>query len=164
MNDREPSNDLLRGRRALDGVPELRLREDFKWHPDERRWVLRVEVRLDVSSPHLRATSQWVVLLEDEYPLGSVKVYPAREGGVVATFPHQARNALYARGACVADRSARASNPRSRRSAPSRARQNLRTLTGASRGAHERLVAGGRRAAPSALQADGDPFELPEPP
>jgi hypothetical protein len=164
MSDREPSSDLLRGRRALDGVPELRLREDYAWDPkaDPRggRWLLRVEVRLDVSSPHLPPTSQWVVLLEDDYPLGSVKVHPAREGGIVATFPHQARNLScgeerpWRTGAPCLDSSLAPLGTIAGETEPDDADRRLRWCA-------ERLVTWCRRAATGTLQAADDPFELP---
>jgi len=165
VSDREPSSDLLRGRRALDGVPELRLREDFTWHPkaDRKggRWVLRVEVRLDVSSCHFPATSQWVVLLEADYPIGSVKVYPALEGGVVATFPHQARNVLdgeerpWRTGVPCLDSSLATLGTIAGETEPDDADRRLLWRA-------QRLVAWCRRAATGTLETVGDPFELPE--
>jgi len=163
VTDRVPSSELLRGRRALDGVPELRLRDDLAWRDEEGlgRWLLRVEVRLDVSSPNLPANTQWFVVLENDYPQGSVKVYPAREGGIVATFPHQARNALspnerpWRTGApCLDSTLATLDRSAGKTEEPTDADGRLAWHA-------QRLVAWCRRAATGTLVSAGDPFELP---
>ena len=36
----------------------------------------------------------WVALVDGSYPAGRIRIYPARDGGLVHTFPHQDRNVV----------------------------------------------------------------------
>ena len=96
------------------------------------------------------------------YPLGSVKVCPAREGGIAATFPHQARNVLHGHeerpwrtGVPCLDSSLATLGTIAGETEPSDADRRLLWRV-------QRLVIWCRRAATGTLQAAGDPFELPE--
>ncbi len=88
-----PSSALLTGRRALDGISELTIRRDLAWIDELKSWVL--EVRLDVGQSnhaHVPAQTDWFAVIGDEYPGGKIEFYPANEGGLKTTFPHQMNN------------------------------------------------------------------------
>lgn len=84
---------LRLGRRALEEVPEFHLLEDFRWYEAAEQWALkcRLTVRVRPGGPVPEVTD-WYLLATPAYPGGSIGLYPAKEGGLVATFPHQAFN------------------------------------------------------------------------
>jgi hypothetical protein len=63
-----------------------------KFNEQAKRWVLTITIRRDVGAEFIGVASRWCVLLDDTYPFGRVSFYPAAEGGLTATFPHQSRN------------------------------------------------------------------------
>lgn len=86
---------LRRARRELEWVPGYRLLEDWLWLRSVHRWALRFRLScvLPPTSP-IPAETDWVVLVSSAYPWGEITVYPAKEGGISETFPHQALNEL----------------------------------------------------------------------
>jgi hypothetical protein len=60
--------------------------------PKEKSWLLRVRLSIQSSSELVPSTTAWAVLAHEGYPLGPIGIYPAEEGGIAATFPHQERN------------------------------------------------------------------------
>ena len=89
---REPPESLLVGRRALQELPSVALVQDLVWFQTESRWMLEIEVTASTTSEHIPVRTHWCVLLRDDYPAGSIDIFPAKAGGIVATFPHQNRN------------------------------------------------------------------------
>jgi ThiF family len=87
--------ELRAGRRALEGVEGFRLLRDWEWNGNVGRWVLhcRLSFPLPMDAP-IPAATNWHVLAECAYPWGTIKVHPAREGGITKTFPHQSYNAI----------------------------------------------------------------------
>ena len=152
---------LRAARRSLDEVTGATIVGDWWWHEGWARWALRIRLRPGIEpTTFVPAESDWYVVAEPRYPLGTLTFYPAREGGLAATFPHQHYNAP-APGApwrlgdiCLEDfwgsigRAALESEPDD---AGSRLRWRAER-------ALEWLVA----AADGTLLKAGDPFELPD--
>lgn len=89
----EPSPELRRGRRALDGHPEITLLDDWRWTPVVGRWVLQCSLTpaaLPAQSP--LKTTTWFLLADPLYPWGGIECYPAKVGGISQTYPHQRYN------------------------------------------------------------------------
>lgn len=86
--------ELRAGRRALEGVAGCRILEDFQWLPERERWALRLRIEPPglVPTEFVPASTDWVLLAGKLYPDGPVDLYPAREKGLVHTFPHQQLN------------------------------------------------------------------------
>lgn len=84
---------LRRARRELETVAGYRLLQDWQWLKSIHRWALRFRLHRPApdSSP-VPSDTDWVVLVANGYPWGSIKVYPAKENGITDTFPHQAWN------------------------------------------------------------------------
>lgn len=97
--EKRPSAALRGGRRALEGIEGVRILSDLRFHAGFNRFSLRLQISIaEVNNQALvPLTSDWFVLIEPWYPLGSIGVYPAREGGLRGTFPHQAQNLVQAR-------------------------------------------------------------------
>ncbi|MDC0744813.1 HesA/MoeB/ThiF family protein [Polyangium mundeleinium] len=89
-----PSEELKAGRRALDGVRGIELLRDVTWDPGSKRFFLRIRIEIEPvrANAQVPARTDWYVWVDPAYPFGSIKVYPAKRGGIDRTFPHQSRN------------------------------------------------------------------------
>lgn len=56
--------------------------------------MVPISLRLDRGSSLVPKQTRWCVVLEETYPRGAIKVFPAASGGLTSTFPHQDRNSL----------------------------------------------------------------------
>lgn len=91
----EPSPELRAGRRAVVGLDGVTLLGDLEWHRGLRKWFLHCRLTPDglTPSPFVPVATYWYVAVSAAYPWGSVTFYPAKTGGLVATFQHQRYNA-----------------------------------------------------------------------
>ncbi len=91
----EPSENLLAARRALEDIRSVTLLDDWSWHEPTSKWVLRCRLTIDTApgSP-VPKSSDWYVLVDNAYPWGRIKFYPAKEGGISQTFHHQSFNGV----------------------------------------------------------------------
>ena len=90
-----PSEALLAARRALEGVSGLDIRQDWSWYSQVQCWGLRCRLRPGIEgNEFIPAESDWYVLVEPSYPWGAIWCYPAKDEGIIHTFPHQAYNSL----------------------------------------------------------------------
>lgn len=63
--------------------------------PDARVWALLVRLTTDPGeAARLPHATDWYFLVDPGYPFGRILVYPARQGGITQTFPHQYANRL----------------------------------------------------------------------
>jgi hypothetical protein len=83
---------LMKGRRNLDGFPQLIILNDWTWEDKLRMWSLRFSICLELSN--LQNTTYWVALVSNAYPNGEVSIYPDYKLGIRETFPHQSNNDL----------------------------------------------------------------------
>lgn len=90
MTDPVPSGALQAGLRCLRGVSG----SEILGAPDltAKTWALRTRLAIPSSSRHVPGASFWYVVIDAAYPLGRISVFPAKEGGITGTFPHQDRN------------------------------------------------------------------------
>lgn len=159
-----PSPDIQRGARGLTAVAACTVTDGPNFDKQINRWVIHLTLTSQIKSEFIAPFTSWCVLVDGTYPFGRVSIYPAVEGGITATFPHQARNALsqgrkvWREGLLCLD----APLSGERRVVPIRdpvgdAEERLRWHV-------ERAIEWLRRAAHGQLVADGDPFELPDRP
>lgn len=91
-----PPEELLEGRRALEGLPGVTVLTDYRWHKlsdDVGYWVLQCRLTPEVESNGLiPASTDWFVLIDPAYPWGSIRFHPAKIGSIAQTFHHQNRN------------------------------------------------------------------------
>jgi hypothetical protein len=84
---------LREARRRAEAIRGVELLADFRWFPEVACWGLHYRITIESKNlqfvPH---STNWWVIVEPRYPLGKIKVYPASEGGITATFPHQSYN------------------------------------------------------------------------
>jgi hypothetical protein len=88
----EPTADLLLGRRALDGVPDVELLGDLAWDPQEQSWVLPLRLLADTQGSPIPEVTEWYVLIDPAYPFGDIDFLPSKRGGLDTTYPHQRLN------------------------------------------------------------------------
>ena len=89
----EPTELLLAGRRALEDIDGVTVVEDWRWYEIVRRWALRCRLKAQTApGGPILSESHWYLLAEQSYPWGAIIFYPALEGGITQTFPHQNYN------------------------------------------------------------------------
>lgn len=91
--DADPSEDILLARRQLHTLKDYKLLEDLKWHEETGRWILKCQLTHSSRHELVPPVTQWVILIDPNYPHGSIQVHPAAKGGLTHTFPHQTYNA-----------------------------------------------------------------------
>lgn len=83
---------IERGLRGLRGIRECVIEDGPKHHEDTKRWAVAFSLRRESGVRFIGTSTHWCVLIDDVYPFGEIAVYPAADGGITATFPHQSRN------------------------------------------------------------------------
>lgn len=86
-----PSDPLLQGRRALEHLPFCEMLTDWAWFPAVNKWGLLCRIKVEPHGSVPESTTCYV-LVEGCYPWGSIKFYPAKDGGLQCTFLHQLHN------------------------------------------------------------------------
>lgn len=88
-----PLGERLRAaRRELVGIEGCTVIRDVQWHVGKQRWWLELELTHAHRPPHFTDRTRWCLIVADGYPYGEIRMAPAKDGGLTATFPHQARN------------------------------------------------------------------------
>lgn len=91
---KELSPELRLARRALEGVRELTILEDWRWSEEEEKWYLHCRLAPELTpTDYVPASTDWYAQVSDSYPWGEVSFYPAKQSGLTATFQHQNYNA-----------------------------------------------------------------------
>ena len=84
------TEEILVGRRYLEGIKGYQLIKDINWYSSIKKWVLRFSITLDLpANKHIANTTNWYLILDHTYPKGSIKIYPDEENGITVTFQHQ---------------------------------------------------------------------------
>lgn len=85
--------DLLRGRRALEGLAQVELLDDWAWYPAESCWGLRCRLTPDLPLNRWGpASTEWYALAGPGFPWGKIRFLPAKSDSLTRTFPHQSFN------------------------------------------------------------------------
>src|SRR6478752_7522893 len=74
-------------------VPNCRIDERSRQYDElRRRWIWALELEIDQAGRYVARRTRWYVLVDEDYPLGSIAVHPASDLGLSLTFQHQERN------------------------------------------------------------------------
>lgn len=92
MNIKNPSENLLIGRRPLDGIPEIKLLADWTWDKVNKKWYLHCNIDIQKASIYVQETTNWYIVVDSSYPKGEIKFYPDVNNSIEVTFPHQSCN------------------------------------------------------------------------
>ncbi len=150
------------GRRALDGLADVELIEDWQWMPDFGWWTLLLRLTVDNrGSDLIPESTEWHFLVEPEYPLGALSVNPAETNSIEHTFQHQRCNRSsqpgvpWRRGNICVDTGVRGLDRYVQNQEPRSASRRLKWYV-------QRALAWLEAAARNELMRDGEPFELPD--
>ncbi|WP_331281084.1 ThiF family adenylyltransferase [Bacillus sp. EB01] len=84
---------MLAARRMVEGLSEVEILEDVMWDPLINKWVLLCKLSPNFqSNGTIPVSTDWYVHIDDSYPWGSIRFYPAKTDGLKGTFPHQNYN------------------------------------------------------------------------
>lgn len=158
---KRPNAELLLARRILEELNSVEILEDLKWDPLFDKWVLLCRISSESKGNDLIPKySNWYVLIEDGYPWGEIKFYPAKKSGLKGTFPHQNYNGdehskhPWTGGNLCLDSSYKPLRHLGLDSEPFDSEYRLLWH-------FERALSWLKGAAEGTLSKDGDPFELP---
>ena len=84
-----PEN-LLKGRRALDGFPQYNLLLDWTWNEEYGVWFIKFSITLELRK--LDNVTYWTAIATKDYPKGKIDIYPDYILGINDTYPHQSNN------------------------------------------------------------------------
>src|SRR5438552_3919988 len=91
MSDVKAPLSLRAARRSLRNLPGVEILGD--WTVVGSLWALPCRLHISVSRGSLvPASTDWFVVSGTDYPWDKLKIYPAKQNGIIATFPHQAFN------------------------------------------------------------------------
>lgn len=93
MQIKEVSEDLKKGRRALDFIEEVKILQDWRYDHELAKWYIQISITLDIEGV-IPNNSIWYVVAEENYPKGTVKINPDALEGFNLTFEHQSNNGI----------------------------------------------------------------------
>ena len=87
------TKELRAGLASLANLPGIVILDMPAWSPKTRCWAIpcRIAAGVRPDGP-IPAVTDWFVVVDDSYPDGRIGIYPAKEGGITQTFPHQNYN------------------------------------------------------------------------
>ena len=93
--DTQPTSEIQKGLAAVSALPGVSLLGQPQWEPRLGRWVISLTVTADViPDGPISETTRWFLHMDNAYPFGRMSMLPAKEGGVIQTFPHQRYNGV----------------------------------------------------------------------
>ncbi|MGP8025076.1 MAG: ThiF family adenylyltransferase [Methanobacterium sp.] len=84
---------MKKGRRALDGISEVELLQDWQYDRKSEKWFMQIKITADVEG-EIPQNSTWYVVAEENYPGGTIKIYPDSGSACTLTFEHQSNNGI----------------------------------------------------------------------
>ena len=88
----EPPKEIAGAIQCLGPIGGVQIDSPSVFTSEEGAWALNITIESQQTSDVIPAVSRWVVLIDPAYPHGAIRMYPAVDGGIVHTFPHQDRN------------------------------------------------------------------------
>jgi len=88
----EVPENLLMGRRAVDGLAGVDLLEDWQWNSWQSSWFLKCALTINSDHRHVPPKSIWYIVADPIYPEGDIEFFPSKIGGITTTFQHQSNN------------------------------------------------------------------------
>lgn len=158
----QPAPAIRSAFQALRGVERLTVISDPSWHGGIQAWFLKIRIVCNSPSGFIPRDTDWYVLLNENFPLGSIKFFPSKQNGLEHTFPHQDHNSY-------GPESQQWRNGKLCLDSPLRALGSHWFYGEPLEDPEERILWHGRRAvgwvdaaAGNMLLGPGDPFELPQ--
>jgi hypothetical protein len=90
-----PSEQVLKGRRALEFIKGVTLLKDLQWNEPTKQWVLHCSLFSDeIDEQVITKSTEWYVIIDENYPIGRIRFFPSKENSITQTFPHQLFNGI----------------------------------------------------------------------
>jgi hypothetical protein len=89
-----PPTAIRSGIHAAGSVEGAEILDDLEYFKSEGKWAVRLIINTELTNNNLYIPrrSEWFVVIDSAYPLGSIDVYPSKENSVTVTFNHQEFN------------------------------------------------------------------------
>ena len=81
-------------RRALDSLKQVKILNHWNYDEPLKKWYLHISLDIKKGNQFIPKKSKWYIVVESEYPNGTIKVYPDVNDSICVTFFHQQNNAL----------------------------------------------------------------------
>lgn len=160
MWDGEPTPAMLEGLRNIEDLKGIEILDAWRTYGGKGEWAYHCRLWPLQDGERIGDSTDWYVCASRAYPAGSVSFYPAVDGGLRHTFPHQTYNEVldwdvpWCTGNICLSTPARTIARQSLDIEPMIASKRLRWNA-------ERALEWVSRATTGTLVSDGDPFELP---
>ena len=89
---KNPNQYLLEARRCIDEFQQIELLTDLKWDDVEHLWYFSIKICKTNEEKSAFLNSVWYITIEEIFPAGKIKIFPAVKGGIIDTFYHQSNN------------------------------------------------------------------------
>lgn len=89
---KNPNQYLLEARRCIDEFQQIELLTDLKWDEVEHLWYFSIKICKTNEEKSAFLNSVWYITIEEIFPAGKIKIFPAVKGGITDTFYHQSNN------------------------------------------------------------------------
>ena len=89
---KNPNQYLLEARRCIDEFQQIELLTDLKWDEVEHLWYFSIKICKTNEEKSAFLNSVWYITIEEIFPAGKIKIFPAVKGGIIDTFYHQSNN------------------------------------------------------------------------
>lgn len=152
---------LERGLDGLRAVDDCRVEGEPECDVATGRWSFPIWFTVQRPSAYVSANTKWYVVVDAAYPYGRIALYPAVDGGIAHTFPHQERNSATKGELRWRTGKLCLESPFRGERGVALVRDPVGDATSRLRWHVERAARWIRLASEGNLQAGGDPFELP---
>jgi hypothetical protein len=87
-------DEIETGAAGLRDIPELDILDAPYQQEGEPQWIMKIRLQPTalVDSGGIPEETDWYVRIDDTYPGGDIKIYPAKKNGLTHTYPHQMLN------------------------------------------------------------------------
>ena len=89
---KNPNQYLLEARRCIDEFQQIELLTDLKWDEVEHLWYFSIKICKTNEEKSAFLNSVWYITIEEIFPAGKIKIFPAVKGGIIDNFYHQSNN------------------------------------------------------------------------
>lgn len=75
--------------RYLEGQPGITVCGELRWFDSLRAWALPIRLAIAKASSEVPGDTLWYAVIDAQFPYGMIELFPARDGGLKGTWPHQ---------------------------------------------------------------------------
>jgi proteasome lid subunit RPN8/RPN11 len=89
-----PPSEITTAVSTLDSLDGVTVIEELYQQDDSSKWILKIQLQPDdiQADSQIPRETDWYVHLDSTYPGGNIQIYPAKEGSITSTYPHQRLN------------------------------------------------------------------------